>query len=202
MAYEVTITSKFISGKIAIEIYDDLDLAKENALEIQPEIARKALESNGYTINQHGAVVHPVGSETRISIYDTLAEACDEIGIDIFEGVEILERDGELPECCTTLEEIVKFAELREERDDIGDEDLIAICNDTSGIDEAREQLERLIGIYKDFTEYAEEIIDNTISEKDKSSVLYRYFDWKYYAKDLQIEAEYTEVPSGYAIFS
>ncbi len=104
---------------------------------------------------------------------------------------------GEHPD----LEDICDYVKLVDSTD-LSQDCLDAVIENVHGnLNQAREDLERVIGVYHDFREYAEECADDMIACAESgtgiSEFLAQYFDYDAYARDLQHDCTVLDVSGG-----
>lgn len=98
------------------------------------------------------------------------------------------------------LKPIADYVEFLEDHPDMDEGDLLEIYEDYGSADVASEALkDNYVGIYDDFSDYAYEVADELIS--DQSKMVQNYFDYKGFARDLEMDYHTVKVPSGVAIF-
>lgn len=103
---------------------------------------------------------------------------------------------GEYP----NLESIAAYVELIESGD--YDSDVItAILDNVHGdIDEAKRDLESIVGIYDTFRDFADEYVDDCILPDIENEIARNYFDYESFARDLAHDYESLELPCGVVV--
>ena len=96
------------------------------------------------------------------------------------------------------LDAIAKFVELAEEYGhSFKPEEMAAIVDHFGGIEEAARMLDdNLVGPHNSFDEYASEYADECLLG-DASEVVAAYFNYQAFARDLKMDYEVVDLPSG-----